>query len=441
MTGWHTGWRPTESLARALVLGALCAVLAIGVGRPDLWVLGGPLLVAGVLALVGRPGLAAAPPEPKVQLQHRSLHEGQGTVLHTRFTGLGGVEQVTRRVSLTPYVDLRPSSGAVARLRDPAQDTLDVDLELAARRWGVREVGGGLVAGTSPWSGWRWGPEPVHGMNLVVLPTTAGFASRAQAPHPLGLVGGHQSRRVGDGAEFAGIRPFAIGDRLRRINWRVSLATGELHVVTTRAEEDTAVLLLVDVLADVGASEGVDGAVSSLDLTVRAACALAEHHLRAGDRVALRLLGPAGAPLVGFGAGSAHRMRILHSLARLKAGHVDEADTRRLRVQAPEGTVVLMLTPMLDEAAATVAATVARGGLPMVVVDTLPEHVEPRGEHARARAISATAWRLRMLEREVILAEVARAGCPVVPWRGPGTLDDVMRRLARRAQLPRVVGR
>jgi uncharacterized protein (DUF58 family) len=436
-----TGWRPTESLARALVVGSLCAVLAIGLGRPDLWVLGGPLLVAGVAALVRRPRSLSHPGEPAVLLRNRSVHEGQGTVLRTRLTGLHGVEQVTRSVDPTPHVELRPAGGAVARRCDPAADTLDVDLDVGPRRWGLREVGGGLVAGTSPWSGWRWGPTQVHGSNLTVLPTSAGFASRAQAPHPLGLVGGHQSRRVGDGSEFAGIRPFAVGDRLRRINWRVSLATGELHVVETRAEEDTAVLLLVDALADVGPSDGIDGAASSLDLTVRAACALAEHHLRAGDRVALRMLGPAGAPMVGFGAGSAHRMRILHSLARLKAGRVDQADTRRLRVHAPEGTVVLMLTPMLDPAAATVAATIARGGLPMVVVDTLPADVEARGENARARAVSATAWRLRMMEREVILGEVARAGCPVVPWRGPGTLDAVMRRLARRAQLPRVVRR
>lgn len=436
-----TGWRPTESMARALVVGGFCAVLAVAAGRPDLWVLGAPLLVAGVAALVRRPRLDVHPPGPEVRLWHRTLHEGQGTVLETRFNGLQDVEQVTRMVDRAPYLDLRPPSGAAALLRDRAYDSLDVEIEIGARRWGVREVGGGLVAGTSPWSGWRWGPTLVHGTSLTVLPTTAGFGSRAQAPHPLGLVGGHQSRRVGGGSEFSGIRPFTVGDRLRRINWRVSLATGELHVVQTRAEEDTAVLLLVDVLADVGASEGVDGAPSSLDLTVRAASALAEHHLGAGDRVALRLLGPPGAPLVGFGSGTSHRMRILHSLAALRAGRIDEADSRRLRLQAPEGTVVLMLTPMLDEVAAGVAAMLARGGLPMVVVDTLPDDLASRGENAAARAVAALAWRLRMLERDVILSEVARAGCPVVPWRGPGTLDDVMRRLARRAQLPRVVSR
>ena len=38
-------------------------------------------------------------------------------------------------------------------------------------------------------------------------------------------------------------------------------------------------------------------------------------------------------------------------------------------------------------------------------------------------------------------ARLAAIGCPVVAWRGPGTLDDVLHRLARRAQLPRVAAR
>jgi hypothetical protein len=41
----------------------------------------------------------------------------------------------------------------------------------------------------------------------------------------------------------------------------------------------------------------------------------------------------------------------------------------------------------------------------------------------------------------VVLDRLAALGCPVVAWRGPGTLDDVLRRLARRAQVPRVVSR
>ena len=353
-----------------------------------------------------------------MHLDDRSVREGQRTTVTVRLAGLTGAEEITRTVERTPFVTVRRASRSLTRLCDPRQDLHDVDLVLGVRRWGVRDVGAGQVAATSPWAGWRWGPVPVPGRTLTVLPVAATFDCRSQAPHPLGLVGANQSRRTGDGSEFAGIRPFAVGDRLRRINWRVSLATGELHVVETRAEEDTAVLLLIDSLADVGASGGIGEEQTSLDVTVRAASALAEHHLRTGDRVGLRLLGP-GLPPVGYGSGTAHRMRILHSLARIRGDARRRPGDRRLRLDAPDGTVVLMLTPMLEEAAARAAATIARPGCPAGGDRHAPGEPGRRRPTGRARAIARTAWRMRMLERDWCFGEVARAGCPVVPWRAP----------------------
>ena len=68
-------------------------------------------------------------------------------------------------------------------------------------------------------------------------------------------------------------------------------AHGEVHSVGTSAEEDSSVLLLVDAISDVGASGGLDGQASTLDVGVRAASALAAHHIQVGDRVGLRVLG------------------------------------------------------------------------------------------------------------------------------------------------------
>ena len=58
-----------------------------------------------------------------------------------------------------------------------------------------------------------------------------------------------------------------------------------------RAQEDSSVLILLDAVIDVGASGGLDGEASALDVGVRAASALTAHHIRVGDRVALRVLG------------------------------------------------------------------------------------------------------------------------------------------------------
>ena len=102
------------------------------------------------------------------------------------------------------------------------------------------------VALTTPWAGYRWGPVVLPGREVAVLPTVSHYRSGGEAPQPIGLIGAHRSRRDGDGTEFSSIRRFHAGDRLRRINWRVSLRQGTLHVESTRAEEDTAVLLIVD---------------------------------------------------------------------------------------------------------------------------------------------------------------------------------------------------
>ena len=167
------GWRPTETLVRALAAGAGCAVVAVAFGRPDLWVLGAPLLVAGVLALVRRPPLDAHPLRPVADLASRSLREGQRTSVTVRLGGLHGAEQVTRTVDRAPFVTVARQSRASTHLCDPDADTHDLVVDLTAERWGHREVGAGQAAATSPWAGWRWGPQPVPGRSLTVLPVCA----------------------------------------------------------------------------------------------------------------------------------------------------------------------------------------------------------------------------------------------------------------------------
>lgn len=122
---------------------------------------------------------------------------------------------------------------------------------------------------------------------LTALPLPAMFDSNTGLRHANGLVGLNQSARPGDGSEFASIRPFQVGDRLRRIHWPRSLRAGTLHVTSTWADQDSHVVIVVDAIDDLGISEGIDGLASSLDVTVRAAGAIAEHYVQHGDRVSL----------------------------------------------------------------------------------------------------------------------------------------------------------
>jgi uncharacterized protein (DUF58 family) len=428
-----TFWRPTSALGRALVVGGTALALALVVGDPSLVVVAAPFAMLVALSLVHRP---TREPHLDSHLDHVTLQEGQGTTARLHLADVEDVEFVTRVAGRPPYVAIRPDGGYVGRLLRSGIP----DIEISPRRWGRRMVGEENVALYTPWAGFRFGPVALGGQQLRVLPTTAPYDSRAEAPQPIGLVGAHRSRRPGSGTELAGIRTFQAGDRLRRINWRVSLRTGALHVVTTRAEEDTGVLLVVDALADHGASGGVDGAASSLDLTVRAAAAVAEHHVRTGDRVALRVVGRGGEQ-VGYGAGVRHLRVIQDRLATIRVGEVAGVDEGVLRLGVTGGAVVIVMSPMLAESVGTVAATLTRRGVTVLVIDTLPPDIRPpRVEGAPAELVDL-AWRMRRIERAVVLDRLASLGCPVIAWRGPGTVDDVMRRLARRARLPRVVVR
>ncbi|WP_107772218.1 DUF58 domain-containing protein [Nocardioides sediminis] len=425
-----TRWVATPALARACVVAAAGLVGAVALGSPVLVVLAAPFVVPAVLGLAHRPRTT---PRLVPDLGTHRLHEGQGIVSGLVVDPPDGVEHVTRVLERPSYVVLSPASGTVGGLvRDGVPEA-----GIGVTRWGRRTVGAEQVALTGAWAGFRWGPREVPGVSVAVLPQAAAFDSRAEVPQPDGLVGAHRSRRVGSGSEFSGIRGFAPGDRLRRIHWPVSLRTGTLQVVTTRAEQDSGVLVVVDAFRDLGASGGVGGAASSLDLTVRAASALAEHHVRVGDRVGLRVLGP-GDARVPLGSGTRHLHRLTGTLARVVP------ETRRVEDAVPDlgvqgDCVVYVLSPMLHAPVVTATAALAGRGVPVLVIDTLGERDLDELGGPRSRA--GLAWRMRRVERDNLLDRLAGLGCPVVPWRGPGTVDEVLHRLARRAQQPRVRAR
>jgi hypothetical protein len=72
----------------------------------------------------------------------------------------------------------------------------------------------------------------------------------------------------------------------------------------------------------------------------------------------------------------------------------------------------------------------------VIVVDTLPAHVSEDDDE-----YTALAWRIRLLERRREVRLVLTAGIPVIEWRGPGSLDQVIRDIARRSTGPRMVQR
>jgi len=440
-------WRPTAAQVRAIVVGALGGVVAVVARRPDVLVLVSPLLVVAVWGRLARPTQV---PSLTRRLSRRIVREGESVWWTTTVHLPEGAEDVVLTVEPALFMDLDPPLGVVAAAREDApagqewqegQDpTVTARVAVRLTRWGRRPVGPVHVGADATWAAYRCGPLCVTqaGQQVVtVLPLPSTFDPAAPPPRPEGLVGAHRAGRVGGGAEFATVRAFQPGDRLRRIRWPVSLRTGTLHVSSTWADEDASVVLVVDAFSDLGPREGVDGRPTSLDLTVRAAAAMAEHHLVSSDRVAVRVIGSATVRRLPAGSGRRHLRRVLDTLASIEPATERSDDGEWSTSGIPSGALVVVLTPLVDPSSVAVVARLGSRGLTTIVVDTMPEHLWDPGGDAGTRL----AWRLRRLTRAAEIRRLGDLGVPVVPWRGPGSLDLVLRDVARRARRPRMVRR
>lgn len=443
----------TSAHLRALFLGLLLAAIGVLLRRPDALVIGAPLLVVGLWATVTRP---KATPTVVARLVHPLLREGQATRWQATISPGAGVEEAGLALLPTPHTEFTPGHRAIAAAFGGDDQPRSLEIICRSTRWGRRPLGPAILAVSGPFGAFRWEPQSVSLPAIPTVPLPDTFSARVPVPHPDGLVGQNRSHHQGSGGELDQIRPFRFGDRLRRVHWPVSVRTGELHVTATHADQDTEILLLVDAMHDIGQSTGIEGSSSSLDNAVRAAGAIAEHYLRSGDRVGLLVLGSRDTPHVTAAAGSNHLRRLLDVLARVTVADGTVSDEKRLRSQlrhhVSAGTLAIILTPAVSPEVLAHAVALARRGISVITVDTLPSGLaSPDIPQASLAQLASTtqehptetrlAWRLRLLERHREMTRAREAGVPIVPWAGPGTLDLVLRDLHRRSRAPRVVSR
>jgi uncharacterized protein (DUF58 family) len=425
--------RPTPTLIRLSVVSATFLVLGLSFARADVVVLAMPFAITLFLAVARR---RDAKVSAKLAIDRSHVVEGRpirGTLTMRATADLDLVVLVTGMgagVAVEGGVQRR--AFAVA-----AGEVVVVDLGLRAVRWGRTTVGPiGLAAWTAALA-FELPSEQQPSSPLTILPTVQRFESDASLPDAVASAGRHRSRLRGDGMDFAGIRPFVYGDRLRRVNWRASRRLGTLQVVEAHTERSTEVVVLVDSGQDVGQSGGIFGAASSLDAAVRAAAALTAHYLARGDAVRLVDVGT--------------RIRFLRRLAGRRDLVIASnwlLDTRlaeagepwrpdRVAALVPPRVLVLALTPLLDERMTTLVARLRQRGQPLVVVDTLPSDAIP----AKLDAYERLGLRMWLLERERTVALLNEVGCPVVAWAGSAGLDAALRALGEAATAPRVAAR
>ena len=402
------------------MLGGVLLLLAVLLRRPDLVVLAAPLLLGAGIGLAARPtGVPALTLAGPVD----ALLEGGRAAAIATIDMPAGVDVAA--VGIVLPAGLEPLTGVSAIL---VEGRREVRLTFRAVRWGRRQAGPAYLRATGGYGTLSWPVVLTSTVSVTTWPLRDGFDAAETVPRAEGLVGTHRSRRAGEGGDVAGVRPFQPGDRLRRINWRVTARTGDLHVTATYSDRDTEVLLVLDSGQDLGRRPE-----TSLDTGVRAAAAVAEHYLRAGDRVGFVDLGRPQRPVPARN-GRNHLVRMLDVLLDAKPqGGAALPSLAEVAYLGSTDALVVLLSPLATVEALAAVATLSRSGRSVVAVDTLPPDLRPD----ERSPWTALAFRLWLLRRDADLGRLAELGVPRVAWRGSGSLDAVLRDAALAARAAR----
>jgi uncharacterized protein (DUF58 family) len=394
-------------------LAALLLWAAIVLHRPELVALAAPF---GLLLAVGL--ASAAPPELVVDVDEDELRavEGDTITLHAHLRATGAAPGPVAVELRTPAGLPAAAPVQVVRLREG--EPADLDHELACPRWGGFLAGGMTLRATGPLGLVRYeqAVAPTVRVRVYPHPESVRALPRPSATHV--SAGNYVTRARGEGLEFADLRPHVPGDRLRQVNWRVSARRGRLHVNEYHPERNADVVLFLDAFTDTSDAGG-----GTIDMTVRAAAALAGAYLATRDRVGV----------VGFGGvlrwvlpstGNAQTYRILDSLIDTQV--VASYAWRDVAViparTLPPHALVLAITPLADARMLEALADLRARGIDLAVIDVSPmPFVEPpRGE------LGDLAYRLWRLQREQMGSRYRAMGVPVVEWTHGRPVDEVL---------------
>lgn len=383
-------------------LAAAGLLAGLALGRVELVALAAPFALAALAgaALARDPDVSA-----RLTLARERALEGDEVVATLEVAAAHGADRLD---VLLPLPDgLAASRNPRAVLLRPGEPRT-LELPLRCVRWGAFPLGPALVRARDALGFHGWEARVGEARPLRVYPAVETLRTLLPPLETQAFVGNSLSRARGDGIEFADVRPWAAGDRVRRVNWRASARRGELWVNEQHPERNSDVVLFLDTFAEVGGARGTH------DQAVRAATSLAHRYLGRKDRVGL----------VGFGgrlswlvpsSGTLQLYKVVDSLLEtdvvmsFTSWDVSVLPPRTL----PPKALVLALSPLLDPRSAGALLDLRARGFDLVVVEVSPvPFVRPRGD-----ALSQLAYRLWRLSREALRARYEQAGVPVVEWR------------------------
>jgi uncharacterized protein (DUF58 family) len=386
---------------------------ALALRRPELAIVAAPFAL--LLAIGTR---AARDPEVTVELAidaDRALEDDEIPVTIS-VSAERGVDRLELLLELPDGVEVVEGSRARA-LRLQAGETSDGSLDVRCTRWGVFDVGRIDIRTRDLLRFVTWESSIERPHRIKAYPRPLALHAVLPAIETQAFAGSEVARAKGEGVEYADIRDFVPGDRVRAINWRASARTQSLVVNERHPERNTDVVLFIDSFADVRRGDR-----SVLEDAVRAAASLATRYLERRDRVGL----------VGFGGvlrwlqpgmGTIQRYRLIETMLEtgVEPTYVwRDVNLLPARILPPKA-VVVGLTSLVDQRFVTALEDLRgrRFDVAVVEVDPVPLLHPGRSETDRI------AYRLWLLEREVLRARLSALGIGVATW-GDSDLDTVL---------------
>jgi uncharacterized protein (DUF58 family) len=418
--------RATPRLAGYAGLTALGLVAALALRRSELAVLATPFAL--VLAL----GLTRPQPHVRVGFELGSDRALAGDEVPAEIVVRSDepVDRLEVALALPPGVELVDTVLPVS-LHLGYDDERELGLALLTP-WGAWAIGDVRLRARDRFGLFHWEERVDRTQRLRTYPRPEQLRRLVTPARTQAAVGGVLAPVRAEGLEFADLRQYVPGDRLRSVNWRASARLGELVVNERHPERNADVVVFLDSFTDVGP----DGR-GILGQAVRAAATLAELHLRRRDRVGLVAFGGTLRWLEP-GGGLVQHYRLVDALleTRVRFSYawkdVNVIPARTL----PPRALVLAVSPLLDPRAVTALLDLRARGFDLAVVEVSADGYATTGPGE----LDDVALRLWRLQRVALRSRLQALGVAVAQWDEARSLDvalEGVRSFRRHARLAR----
>src|SRR5437763_775871 len=216
----------SPKLGAYVALAAAGLLAAIALRRAELVVLAAPF---AILLGVGLAAARAPRLQISLQLDRERVTEGDEIVAALELRSAVPVERLDVLLPLPEGLEACGGTNPNG-VRLAAAEPHVLELPIRCARWGGYAVGEPLLRARDAVGLFSYEATATASAPLRVYPLPPTLRALLD-PLETQVFAGNQVARVrGDGIEFADLRPFVPGDRLRRVNWRASARRGELWI-------------------------------------------------------------------------------------------------------------------------------------------------------------------------------------------------------------------